>query len=812
MKKLLLLVAALALCPALFAAQPARTVTGLVADSLSREPVGFATVVLLRDTTVIDAVAADAEGRFKVKAASDGRYTLQVTMVGYGRLEQSVEVASALTDLGTLLMRQGVEIGDVVVAVQKPLVVSDAEKMTYSVEDDPQASSSTLEEIIRKVPQLSLDADGNVLLNGQSSYKILLNGHQATTLSNNFKEVIKSMPASQIKKIEVITNPSTKYEAEGAGGIINLITEKKREFDGYNGSLSAGATTLSRSMYYGNANASVQLGKFAAGVMAYYNHYSAAGSPTYEDSWQENLDSDSRYQSSHSESDYNGQNYGFSLDLSYQPDTLNLLTFNGWMWGGKNRNNIFSQTSVLDPQNDPLIRFGTDAHHRWNYIGGSVALNYEHTFRKEGHTLTLSDETEIDPDDGRSLYDFTGDYDHANLRTEDNRTVSNTAQIDYVNPLSEHHNIEAGLKHIYRYNKSFARIMQADDAGLFPEDDADRDDMHYKQNILGIYAGYGITFKKWSGRVGARMERTWNHADVDDSNDEAPYSFDNRQFNVIPYVSLTYLPKDGHSLSFSYTERLQRPGIWMLSPAVDDTEPLVTSYGNPHLKAAVFHSFNLQYSYFCPKWSMNFALKSFLSNNYMASYSFVDTQGVTHSTYSNDVHTRSYGFNGSFSYRPSTKLNISLSYQGDYSKYDYAAMGIYSDHFAFNENLNIDFAVWKEARVMLGEYFGTGKAMLGGRGGNWYYYYVGIKQQFFKKKLDISVTLSNPFNKYTQNKNYFDTPTYNGWNAYKQSDRRLNFSVSWRFGKQNIGVKRAARTIENDDISGGSKGGGGGGQ
>lgn len=807
MKKLLLFFAAAWFCPLLLhAAQPSKTVSGTLLDSLSREPVGFATVSLLRDSTVVDAAAADAQGRFEVKTPSNGHFRLQVSMVGYGTLDEPVVISSDHTDLGTLLMRQGVEIGDVVVAVRKPLVVSDAEKLTYSVEDDPQASSSTLEEIIRKVPQLSLDADGNVLLNGQSSYKILLNGHQATTLSNNFKEVIKSMPASQIKKIEVITNPSTKYEAEGAGGIINLITEKKKEFDGYNGSISAGASVLNRPSYYGNANASIQLGKFAAGIMAYYNHYGSGDSPSINESWQENYDSQNRYQSTYGENGYKGHNYGFSLDLSYQPDTLNLITFNGWLWSGRNRNNGISSTQLFDPDQSPLLEFGSEEHHQWNYIGGSLGINFEHTFGKDGHTLTLSNETEIDPDDGESRYYFDGGYDN-NMRTEDNRSVSNTIQIDYVNPLSEHHNIEAGLKHIYRYNKSFARITQAHAEGMYPPEDAVRDDMHYKQHILGIYAGYGITFTKWSGRVGARMERTWNHADVDDS-EQAPYSFTNRQFNVVPYVSLTFLPKEGHSLSFSYTERLQRPGIWFLSPAVDDSWPLSISYGNPHLKAAVFHSLNLQYSYFSTKWSANFALTYFLSNNYLSSYSFVDNSGVTHTTYSNDVHTRTYGFNGSLSYRPSTKVNLSLSYQGGYATYDYSRMDIHTDRFTFSENLNLDFAVWKEARIMLGEYYQTGSASLGSHDNGGYYYYIGVKQQFLKKKLDVSVTLSNPFNKYSEYKDFNRTPTYNGWSIYKQSTRRLNFSVSWRFGKQGIGVKRAARSIENDDLSsGGSKGG-----
>lgn len=181
-------------------------------------------------------------------------------MVGYTPYKQAVEVPASGKALGKIAITQGVEVGDVVIEVQKPLVMADAEKTTYSVEDDPQASTSTLDEIIRKVPQLSLDGDGNVLLNGQSNYKILLNGRNSATMSNNFKDVIQSMPASQISRIEVITNPSTKYEAEGVGGIINLITQRKKQFHGYNGSVGASVTVLENPAYNGNASLSIQPG------------------------------------------------------------------------------------------------------------------------------------------------------------------------------------------------------------------------------------------------------------------------------------------------------------------------------------------------------------------------------------------------------------------------------------------------------------------------------------------------------------------------------------------------------------------------
>lgn len=670
----LLLSAVMLLCLHPAAAQQPNTLTGTVTDSASGKAVGYATVSLQRDSaTVVNAVAADTDGRFSLKAPETGDYQLCITMVGYTPYKQAVEVPASGKALGKIAITQGVEVGDVVIEVQKPLVMADAEKTTYSVEDDPQASTSTLDEIIRKVPQLSLDGDGNVLLNGQSNYKILLNGRNSATMSNNFKDVIQSMPASQISRIEVITNPSTKYEAEGVGGIINLITQRKKQFHGYNGSVGASVTVLENPAYNGNASLSIQAGKFAASIMGYAGYYDGGRTPSESESWQENYDSENRYNRSYSENKGSSRYGNVGLDMSYQPDTLNLITLNGWLWLGRSRYKSLGMNAILDPEMNPLLEYGSRSIQKWNYMGGSVSLNYEHTFGKEGHTLTISDEVEIDPDKGHTDRIYNDGYNYRALQDADNRMTGNTVQVDYANPLSEHHKIEAGLKHIYRNSTSDTDNKQSDEYGTFPIEKIKFTGMDYRQHVLGIYAGYGFTYTKWSGRLGARMERTWNDADVEETA-KGTYSFSNRQFNVVPYLSLTFIPKVSHNISLSYTQRLQRPGIYMLSPAEDDTDPTRLSYGNPGLEAAVYHTINLQYGHYAAKWSMTFALNTFLSNNNMSSYSFSDGDGITNTTYSNDVRSRSYGFNGSFSYRPSEKVNLSLSYNGRYSQNDFDAM------------------------------------------------------------------------------------------------------------------------------------------
>ncbi|MBQ2423266.1 MAG: carboxypeptidase regulatory-like domain-containing protein, partial [Alistipes sp.] len=177
-------------------------VRGRVVDS-NNKAVGYATVAAEQQGKVVTAVAAAVDGLFEVAIDKDGDYTIELSAVGYQSVTRKITAVGSEIDLGAVVLSEGVAVDAVAVTVQKPIVTADAEKLSYSVEDDPEAQSSTLEEIIRKIPQLTIDAEGKVLMNGQSDYKILVNGRAAGAMGRNFNEIIKSMPASSIKKIEV---------------------------------------------------------------------------------------------------------------------------------------------------------------------------------------------------------------------------------------------------------------------------------------------------------------------------------------------------------------------------------------------------------------------------------------------------------------------------------------------------------------------------------------------------------------------------------------------------------------------------------
>ena len=809
MKKRTLLLL-LSLLPLSMTAQQKFLLRGQVVDAANDSPVSFATTALLRDSTAVAAVAADAQGRFELSAEAAGDYRLQITMVGYNPETQPVTLRSAATDAGTIRLRQGVDIDQVTVTIQKPLVTADAEKTTYSVEDDPQAASSTLEEILRKVPQLTIDAEGNVKLNGQSDFKVLVNG-RSSAMFKNFKDVIRSMPASQIKKIEVITEPSMKYDAEGAGGIINIITARK-EFDGYNGSLNYN-TGLDTRQQYGGASLSVQKGKFAASVQAFFFQMNRRNRPYTSESRRENFASEQqRYHTSESTGYGKGHNEYVTLNLSYQPDTLNLVTLEGSLWTGAWKNSSDTRIRMSDAAETPTVAYDTHDYDNYPYTGFQVGANYERRFRKPEHTLTVSDMVEIDPDKGYNLVTYDGvlNYPSSQLyKRHTSRSFTNTFQLDYYNPLAEHHYVEAGSKYIYRINKGYQNeIPWIDPVGFDPTNMTKYDDLRQRQQIFSLYFGYGLKFSKVSARAGVRMERTWNHADADNSR-EGIYDYGNRLLNFIPYLSFTYKPRDGHNLSLSYTERLRRPSISMLSTYLDDSDPYNTSQGNPDLEASTTHTLSLKYNYFSPKWSGTFTLSGHLSNDGISSWTSVDDQGVSHTTYSNNVRERTASARLSVNYSPSEKFSFALNGRGGYSHYRLHQEEISTEEFTFDQNLNMNIALWKAATVSLGEGYNSGSANLGRKSGDYFYSYATLSQKFFDKKLQISVSCYNPFTKYQTYSSTAQTPTYRSQSRSRNHSRQFSIGAYWRFGKQNVQVRKTRKSISNDDMmDGGNKQGG----
>jgi outer membrane cobalamin receptor len=775
------------------------------------EDIPYVTITVEDDSArVVTRQASDGAGRFTLSLKQAGSYELILSAVGYSTTRQKITVAEGQTskDLGKIAMKEGIELKEVDISVQKPLIKSDPDKLIYSVEADPESKSTTLLEIIRKVPLLSVDSEENVTLNGQSNYKVLVNGKSSSLMSNNFKEVIKSMPASSIKDIEVITNPSSKYEAEGVGGIINIITTKNKT-NGYTG--SAGLNVDSRGGFGVNAYISANIEKFSFSTNLFNNQFRQPAAESMS-TRTNHISEEYRYTDSKGKNKYRGNGNSINFEAGYEIDTMNLISASAWGYFG---NYSFDNTSTTEDRNaagNPVRRYNNsmNGQNGYGYLSGNI--DYQRSFAKKDKTFTTSYKMDYNPNNTKNENNVDGQLNYPSYRQQSDNQASgqtHTFQLDYYDPLTEKHQFETGLKGIYRRNFSETDILVFNPASQDWEEDLSRlNDLDYDQYIMGAYAGYLFKHKKFSTKLGGRAEYTWNDGVFKSA---VNTRFVNRFFNIIPYVNFTYALKPAQTVKLSYTQRLFRPGIWALNPYVNDLDPLNIQYGNPNLDAEISHSFSASYGQFSPKFNFNIDLNSSVTSNAVESYSFITPEGVRHTTYDNIGSNQRYGANLYASLRPNSKINFYINGRANYVILDSNnELEHHNEGFMYGAFFGGRVTLWKGGGLSANAGGSSPWIMLQGKGSSFFFTSFGISQKLLKDKMDLSAYISDPFSRKIYYRSDFDDPTYTMHTENFRWGQTLRLSLVYRFGKMNASVKKARRGITNDDqrSGGGSEGGG----
>jgi len=771
-------------------------VTGQIIEKITGNGVPFATVIIKNDSLKVKkAQACDVNGHFSIDLNAPFNYIIIVSSVGYKELSMPLTVSKLKTDLGKISVEEGVLLKEVTVTAQKPLVKIDPDKIVYSMESDPEAQANNALEMLRKVPLITVDAEENITLNGQSNFKVLVNGKSSTMMSTNFKEALKSLPANTIRDIEVITNPSSKYDAEGVGGIINIITSKKT-IDGYNGSVSSGVDargSLNLSGYM-----ALKIKKISFSSRYYGSQFVQPESRTSVETEYFN-NTDYHYLRSNGNSTYKGVSNGYTGEASYEIDSLNLISLSFWGYQSSYENNGFTETQYMNIDNDitRLYNNHLKSHNRSGSLSGNI--DYQRTFKKPDKSLTFSYKLDNNP---RTLKNTSGidgiiNYpSYSQLSENDAVGREQTFQADYYDPVTKKHQVEGGVKFILRQNTSNSEIFR-DNVKLDNVNDLD-----YNQYIMGLYAGYLVKWKKLSTKAGLRLERTWNDGNSKTSGINT--DFTNRLFNLVPYITFSYMPKQGQTIKLSYTQRLSRPGIWYLNPYVNNSDSLNISYGNPMLKSEVSHSFELGYTYFTPKLNFSATSSSSFANNSIERISRVESNGATVSTYENIGKDQLYGLNLYLSYRPSGKLNIFFNGGVNYSKLEAnTGYSITNQGFSYRGSLGGRQTLWKDGSVNANLGIYSSSIMLQGKSSSFYYTSLGVSQYFLKRKLMLSVSTTDPFWYRKKYNNESKDITFSSYieNSYPAQNVRL--SVSYNFGKMDLQVQKARRGIKNDDIKSG---------
>jgi len=624
-------------------AQTLFEIKGTVVDSVSGEGASYVTITIQNDEGIVKRLAGEESGKFSFELDKPGKYDVFFHSIGYQLQKKEIisENEIPTIDMGTIYLQPSMEeIDEVVVAVQKPLIRTEPDKIVYSIESDPESKTSNVLEMLRKVPLLTVDAEDNIQMKGSSNFIILIDGKRSLMVSQSPKDVLRSLPASTIRDIEVITDPSSKYEAEGTAGIINIVTNKK-PLEGFMGRLSSGVDT--RGGYNTGLYATSKIKKFGFAIHYGHNKFKQPRSESF--STRENFLSTSNRLTEMEGTNKYGAGMNFLRgEASYEIDTLNLLSLSFMGYFGNFASSGDNISSDFDIDNNLTRQFENIMNSSNKYGSLSGNIDYQRTFNKPDKTFTVSYRLDNSPRDTYNENEINGILDYNSYRQKTTNEAAgreHTFQLDYYDPLTKVHQFETGVKYILRQNVSNSDILRFDDdSGEWIRDITRINDLDYNQYILGIYAGYVVKLKQISLKTGLRAETTKNDGLFKSITDT---TFTNRMFNLIPYINLSKNLKNGQNVKLSYTQRLSRPGIWYLNPFYNDSDPLNVQYGNPKLDSEISHSFNFSYGKFSPKFNFNLNLSSAFTNNSITSYTKLQPDGVSITTYENIGKYQNFG-------------------------------------------------------------------------------------------------------------------------------------------------------------------------
>jgi hypothetical protein len=781
-------------------AEPDFPIKGVVVDSVSGAGISFVTIQIENNGEVVQKLASDVSGNFSFVINKPGKYNVLFHSVGY-RLEKT-EVTTQTggnSDLGNVVLSPSTEqVGEVTISALKPLVRNEAEKLIYSVETDPEAKTSNVLEMLRKVPLVSVDGNDNVQLRGMSGVKFLINGKSSVALDRNTREVLRNMPSNTIKDIEVMTNPSSKYEAEGSAGIINIITTRKIS-DGYNGSVSAGLNTFGQ--YKGNVNFASKINKFVYSLNAVMNHFE--GPVSFSESTRENFFSTTnRYTESNGSNKGFGNWNSFNSEASYEIDTLNLVSvsFNGNL---SNNDGIWLSTT----QDFDISHAVTSGYEKtgkfigdWKNFTGT--FDYQKLFQRKDRIFTFSYRYDHSLSDAKhndkfvGLMNFPDYWQKIKINGTNNEQ---TLQVDYVEPFSKKNQLETGFKLIGRKNNTTNdRSMYDDNLGNWVHSDFGSNNLDYNQSVFGIYLTYQLKLKKGIFKAGLRAENTVNKGFFTSIKDT---TFTNKMFNLVPFLLVTRDFEKGKSLKISYTKRLARPSAWYLNPYYDDTNPKDISMGNPQLETEISNNFDFSFSKFSEKFNLSLNMNAAFSDNLICDVSIVKPDGVRITTYKNIGNDRMVGGTVYGSVQVTKKFNVDATFGLNYRIIESNnGSGMKNSGWSNSGNFNLKFIPWNNATLLATAGSSARTIQLQGIGGRWIWSYIAYQHDFLDKKLKLETRFEGPFTKYIHYKPEQFNPQFYARNDYRYSARFLSLKLSYSFGQMKDQVKKSKKSIRNDDL------------
>lgn len=780
-------------------------VSGVIRDSAAK-PLPYVTVGLYKAGQLQDALKStytNESGKFQFNAIDTGRYTVIFSHTGFAEQQQDITVTDkdmAAADVS--LTRANNSLTGVTVTAKKPLIEQTDDKIIFNVENDPATKTETALDILRKTPFVSVDGDDNVQVNGQTNFKVLLNGRETSMFAQNVKEALKGFPGALITKIEVITSPSAKYDGEGVGGVINIVTKKK--VAGYNGSLNAHSSTTKWSNL--NANFSAKFGKL--GITTFYGAGGTTGQmgknltttvPAVPSLFTKRTLQGDRYMK-------NFWNNG-NIEFSYELDSMNTISSYGNISGGYNRMTL-DQTVTVDYPSAPSAVSYYDLTSRNEYPTIGVGTDYIRKFKnnkEKEFSIRLNGEF----GKANSFLNSVQDNPGTDRFIKNNSIALNkqyTVQSDYILPFKNHRKLESGVKAILRRASSdFESLIKYDPNQDYKTNPSNTDYFNYAQDVYSVYSTYNFKWKKTNFRLGARVE----HTTVDGNFNSSETKVNQTYTTLLPNFQATTKLNNIWTMVFGYNKRLQRPFIWNLNPFINNNDSLNIFFGNPALDPQTIHALSVQTRYMK---AGNFAGLTFevsYSGNKILQYAnFTPATGVTKTTSLNIGKELQVSLTGNISTKINKDWNVFLNGNIRYNKVKNSLDPTqFNSGIGGNANLNTSYKIGKKFTASGYAGFWRGPVTIQSTFPLNIWYGTGIGYKFFKEKLTTSLMASNFLQENRDWRMVTTDPNFQTISSTTMPFRGIALSISWNFGKMTENVSKK-KGVNNDDLLGNGNSGG----
>jgi outer membrane receptor protein involved in Fe transport len=792
------------------AGQGVGVIKGNLIDSLTGQPLEYVSIALKRGNfaKIINGTITDEKGNFRLEGVGVGIYKLTFSFIGYEtKTIHNVEitVTNAECHIKNIILRPIATIlKESVITSEKQLIEQHVDKIVYNVDKDVGASTQTLNDILRKVPMVSIDAEGTPSLRGNTNVRVLINGKPSGIFAANIADALGTIPANQVLRVEVLISASSKYDAEGTGGIINIIT-KKKQIEGYNGSVNVSAGFL-----MGNSSLNFNARTAKLGVNISLSNTALFPRTFINNVFHQDNIGDIRH-SSEQKGTAKVRRYaemaqlGFDYDFNSQNSltTTFRLSQTGLLIAGM----VNTVNTIVNKDTQITDLFVRDISNQKDDKNFDWTTDYKRIFKNPKNELNASIQWSHFKSDGNYFIDETiYPIKQRNIQEKglnNGKTDELTGQIDITKALGKTATLEMGVKNIFRQIRSISEYMEYNDVKADYLKNGNRsDDFDYHQNVSALYAQTNFPFKnKWTIQIGSRLENTFIQ-----SLDANKQRVNNNYLNLTPTIVAAYTFKNTANLRISYNRRIQRPGLAQLNPFINSADPRNLTQGNILLRPEIVDKFEMTYTYYFAKGFLYCGANYDLTKGLIERIITLNTQGVSLSTFQNIGIAQTIGSSVFASYQ----LKPIWTVRGGFNASTYYAKG--SDATLDLTNRGIQLQSYIMSSISLKSGFSVEGMVnynaptytIQGKTQDVCIMTLAAKMDVLKKKGTVSLTVLNPFWRNLTYSTTFSSADFEQSRSMIIPFRTVNLGFNYKFGKAGK-ISKGKKSVENTDLKKGEK-------